>query len=211
VAGRWRWPTVAPKAWSVKSSGGRRRGVLADMAGAGVEAVDCVSVDNALARVADPLFAGFCWERGAQCGAPPRPQGAVCSGRRGCRCATLQSCRYDKDWSRECRGRVRAECCLHRANRTGRQAVARAPCCQHPPTTAHARPQPCERRRDPGADRGRARQARAWWPRRTRASAWACLRGAPAAWRSSSTASSTPARPRLRTRVRLLTGAAKRC
>ena len=49
---------------------GRRRGVLADMAAAGVEAVDCVSVDNALARVADPLFAGFCWERSAQCGAP---------------------------------------------------------------------------------------------------------------------------------------------
>ncbi|KAK9843554.1 hypothetical protein WJX81_008640 [Elliptochloris bilobata] len=44
-------------------------GALADMQAAGVEAVDCVSVDNALARVADPLFAGFCWERGAQCGA----------------------------------------------------------------------------------------------------------------------------------------------
>jgi len=65
----------APKAWSPMSSGGGRRGVLADMAAAGVEAVDCVSVDNALACVADPLFAGFCWERGAQCGAPPRPAG----------------------------------------------------------------------------------------------------------------------------------------
>jgi hypothetical protein len=68
----WRW---RPKAWSPMSSGGGRRGVLADMAAAGVEAVDCVSVDNALARVADPLFAGFCWERGAQCGARPRPRG----------------------------------------------------------------------------------------------------------------------------------------
>ena len=48
----------------------RRSGALTDMRAAGVEAVDCVSVDNALARVADPLFAGFCWERRAQCGAP---------------------------------------------------------------------------------------------------------------------------------------------
>lgn len=58
----------------------RRSGALADMQAAGVEAVDCVSVDNALARVADPLFAGFCWERGAQCGAlvePPLPQCVV--------------------------------------------------------------------------------------------------------------------------------------
>lgn len=53
------------------------------MTAAGVEAVDCVSVDNALARVADPLFAGFCWERSAQCGAHPGslPQGHVSSGR----------------------------------------------------------------------------------------------------------------------------------
>ena len=46
----------------------RREGVLADMAAHGVEALDCFSVDNALVRPADPVFAGFCLERGTQCG-----------------------------------------------------------------------------------------------------------------------------------------------
>jgi len=41
---------------------------LQDMAEHGVESVDCVSVDNALVRIADPLFAGFCYEQDAQCG-----------------------------------------------------------------------------------------------------------------------------------------------
>ncbi len=45
-----------------------REGVLQDMAEHGVESVDCVSVDNALVRIADPLFAGFCYEQEAQCG-----------------------------------------------------------------------------------------------------------------------------------------------
>ena len=49
--------------------GACREGVLADMAAHGVECVDCLSVDNALARIADPLFAGYCAEQGAQCGA----------------------------------------------------------------------------------------------------------------------------------------------
>ena len=38
------------------------------MAEHGVECLDCVSVDNALVRAADPLFAGFCHEQNAQCG-----------------------------------------------------------------------------------------------------------------------------------------------
>ena len=45
-----------------------REGVLKDMALHGVECLDCVSVDNALVRIADPLFAGFCHEQQAQCG-----------------------------------------------------------------------------------------------------------------------------------------------
>ena len=45
-----------------------REGILHDMAEHGVESVDCVSVDNALVRIADPLFAGFCYEQEAQCG-----------------------------------------------------------------------------------------------------------------------------------------------
>ncbi|CAK0787940.1 hypothetical protein CVIRNUC_011162 [Coccomyxa viridis] len=47
----------------------QREGVLHDMAKHGVECLDCVSVDNALVRMADPLFAGFCHEQNAQCGA----------------------------------------------------------------------------------------------------------------------------------------------
>ncbi|EFN54432.1 hypothetical protein CHLNCDRAFT_31829 [Chlorella variabilis] len=47
----------------------RAAGVLADMAAHGVEAVDCYCVDNALVRLGDPLFTGFCHSRGVQCGA----------------------------------------------------------------------------------------------------------------------------------------------
>lgn len=43
-------------------------GALSDMEAHGVEAVDCFSVDNALVRVGDPVFAGFCKERGVECG-----------------------------------------------------------------------------------------------------------------------------------------------
>ncbi len=41
------------------------------MAQNGVECVDCLSVDNALVRLGDPLFAGYCHELGAECGAHP--------------------------------------------------------------------------------------------------------------------------------------------
>ena len=34
----------------------------------GVEAVDCFGVDNVLVRPGDPLFAGYCWAKQAQCG-----------------------------------------------------------------------------------------------------------------------------------------------
>ena len=43
--------------------------VLDDMASHGVEAVDCYSVDNALVRLGDPIFAGLCKTKGIQCGA----------------------------------------------------------------------------------------------------------------------------------------------
>ena len=45
-----------------------REGILQDMEQHGVECLDCVSVDNALVRIADPLFAGFCHEQQAECG-----------------------------------------------------------------------------------------------------------------------------------------------
>jgi UDP-N-acetylglucosamine/UDP-N-acetylgalactosamine diphosphorylase len=46
-----------------------RCGIFSDMASHGIEAVDCYSVDNALVRLGDPVFAGFCKESGIQCGA----------------------------------------------------------------------------------------------------------------------------------------------
>ncbi len=48
-----------------------REGVLEDMSQHGVECVDCISVDNALVRLGDPLFAGYCHEKGAECGVWP--------------------------------------------------------------------------------------------------------------------------------------------
>ena len=45
--------------------------MLQDMEQHGVECLDCVSVDNALVRIADPLFAGFCHEQQAECGRMP--------------------------------------------------------------------------------------------------------------------------------------------
>ena len=42
------------------------------MVAQGVEAVDCVSVDNALVIPGDPLFAGHCWTAGTDCGVNPR-------------------------------------------------------------------------------------------------------------------------------------------
>ncbi|MCO5568081.1 hypothetical protein L7F22_021776 [Adiantum nelumboides] len=42
---------------------------LDDMATRGIKYVDCFSVDNALVRVADPLFLGYVMERGASCAA----------------------------------------------------------------------------------------------------------------------------------------------
>ena len=44
--------------------------MLQDMAAKGVHCVDCVSVDNALVRPADPLFLGTCSQRQADCGDP---------------------------------------------------------------------------------------------------------------------------------------------
>ncbi|KAK9805344.1 hypothetical protein WJX73_004179 [Symbiochloris irregularis] len=46
----------------------KRSGMLKDMASKGVVCVDCVSVDNALVRPADPLFLGLCHQHEAECG-----------------------------------------------------------------------------------------------------------------------------------------------
>ena len=44
-------------------------GVLDDMKKHNIEAIDCYSVDNALARIGDPTFMGLCKEKGAEWGA----------------------------------------------------------------------------------------------------------------------------------------------
>ncbi len=43
-------------------------GVLEDMEAHGIECIDCYSVDNALVRLGDPVFAGFCHERDVDTG-----------------------------------------------------------------------------------------------------------------------------------------------
>jgi UDP-N-acetylglucosamine/UDP-N-acetylgalactosamine diphosphorylase len=60
-------------------------GCLEDMRTRGVQAVDCYCVDNALAKVGDPTFAGFCAARGAEVGA------RVCAKVCGLTCATTPS------------------------------------------------------------------------------------------------------------------------
>eukprot|EP00210_Caulerpa_lentillifera_P004748 g4532.t1 len=44
-------------------------GTLERISKAGVECVDCFSVDNLLAKAADPLFIGYCYESNLPCGA----------------------------------------------------------------------------------------------------------------------------------------------
>ena len=46
-----------------------RSGLLQSMQRHGVHCVDCYSVDNCLARVADPLFIGYCYSEGVDAGA----------------------------------------------------------------------------------------------------------------------------------------------
>ena len=146
----------------------RAAGVLADMAAHGVEAVDCYCVDNALVRLGDPLFTGFCHSRGVQCG--------ECLGRGGWwwwRVAETAGAGWRVAWQHlACRGPATPRAphapalapALH--PRTLRQAAV-SPL---PPTSGTSRPPACP-------------QARAWWPRRIPRRRWGCLRGATARWR----------------------------
>jgi len=46
-----------------------RSGCLSRMLESGVECLDVYCVDNILARVGDPLFIGYCHDKGAEVGA----------------------------------------------------------------------------------------------------------------------------------------------
>lgn len=66
--------TNSQLAWAPDGNGGIYRslkssGCLEEMQRAGIECIDCFSVDNALARVCDPVFLGACKEQNAECGA----------------------------------------------------------------------------------------------------------------------------------------------
>ena len=75
--------------------------MLADMAAAGVEAVDCVSVDNALARVADPLFGRLLLgaQHAVRCAPGSLPQGHIFSERPGRR-ASIACPHFAGFWER---------------------------------------------------------------------------------------------------------------
>lgn len=149
----------------------RASGALADMAAHGVEAVDCYCVDNALVRLGDPLFVGYCHERGIECG-ELQGRGSVDGWRWFAACAMLgPAWRWMHAWQ------------------VADDSVARSSGDQA--GSLHQRQgQKAERVPASLPPLGRAccpLQGRASWPRPTPRRRWACLRAAAAPWRWSNT------------------------